>query len=110
MSRRQGEKGHAKGRVTTAALDVDAKVADYNEMKNKKLEDEHEYIQKAIAAKAKGDTEKRDKMRNAYYDLQEMSFEDYVRSQGYHAISEPALGYVVVLDQKALVVRDDSTL
>lgn len=108
MSRRQGERGHTKGRVTTAALDVDAQIADYNDMKNKKLEDEHNFIQKAFEAKAKGDTEEYDRMRNAYYEIQEMAFEDYVRSQGYHAISEPALGYVVVLDQKALVVRDDS--
>ena len=48
------------------------------------------------------------KLKDKYYDIGEMSFEDYAKSQGCHAIVEPALGYVVVIDQKALVVRDDS--
>lgn len=108
MSRRQGEKGESKGRVTTAALDIDAKVGDYNELKQKKLQDESDAIQKAFEAKASGKNDEYNKLRDAYYDIAEMSFEDYVRSQGYDAIQEPALGYIVVMNQKALVVRDDS--
>lgn len=107
-SRRQEEKGQSKGRITTAALDVDAKVADYNEMKSKKLADESDYISRAFEAKEKGDKEEYNKLKDAYYKTAEMSFEEYVKSQGVDAIIEPALGYVVVINQKALVIRDDA--
>lgn len=108
MQRRQGEKGQSKGRITTAALDVDAKIGDYNELKKKKLQDESDALSKAFEAKEQGDMDAYKKLKDKYYDIGEMSFEDYAKSQGCHAIVEPALGYVVVIDQKALVVRDDS--
>lgn len=107
MYRRGEGKSQAKGRVTTAALDVDAKVGTQSELRQKKFEDESAMRSKIFAAQREGDTDTYNKLVSEYLELEQMSFEDYLRKLGYDAIYDPTTGYTVVVRQKALVIRDD---
>lgn len=107
MYRRGKEKSQSAGRVTTAALDVDAKIGTQSELRQKKFEDESESRSKIFAAQRTGDTDTYEKLLNEYLELEKMSFEDYLRKLGYDAIYDPTTGYTVVINQKALVIRDD---
>lgn len=107
MRQRKHEKNERYGAITTAALDVGAKSGNYNDLKIKKSKDESDLIEKAFNAKEQGDTKRYNEYKDKYYSVKNQTFEDYARLNGYHAIVETGTGYIVVLEQKALVIRDD---
>lgn len=110
MQRRQHETGDTSGRVCTAALDVGAKIVDFNELSRNKLAETHESIDKAFEAKERGDTEAYKQHKDRYYDLSDMDITEYATSKGYDAMYEPAMKYTIVINQKALVYRDEKSL
>lgn len=107
LARRKGETGDKFGRVSTAALDVGAKVGDYDELKRKHLENQSSMTKNAFKVmKEKGADSK--EFQDAIAECESNnSFDNYVRNQGYDAFEHPATGYTVVVNQNALVVRDD---
>ena len=110
MNRRKAENNEKYGKVSTVALDKGAKVGDYNEIQKEKLQETSDLIEKAFNIKeshgAKSPEYK--EAREKYYDLADMEFDDYVRSKGYDAFIESGSQYTVVINQNALVVREDS--
>lgn len=108
MTRRQNETGGKYGQVTTAALDVDARVADSNELAKQKLQDYSDATQRAFRLmKEKAPQEDIEEAIKASEAFAGMDISDYARDQGYDAIYESGTGYTVVVNQNALVVCDD---
>ena len=108
MTRRQNETGGKYGQVTTAALDVDARVADSNDLAKEKLQAQSDATQKVFRLmKEKAPQEEIDQAIKDAEAFEGMDISDYARSQGYDAIYESGTGYTVVVNQNALVVCDD---
>lgn len=111
MVRRKSETGDKYGRVTTVALEKGAKVADWEKLNLQKAKAEAEAIEKALDAKEKGASrEEVNKLKDKYYELQEMSLSDYAISKGYDASYHQGEKTTIVYNQNALVVRNDSML
>ena len=107
MQRRQNEQGDEFGKVSTAALDVGAKVGDYGEYEHQKFQDEWDlrgqYFELPKEAK-----EERQKIRDQADKLARMTVPEYAASKGCDAVYEPGFGYTIVTNPNALVVRNDS--
>ena len=107
MQRRQNEQGEEFGKVSTAALDVGAKVGDYGEYEHQKFQDEWDlrgqYFELPKEAK-----EERQKIRDQADKLARMTVPEYAASKGCDAVYEPGFGYTIVTNPNALVVRNDS--
>ena len=108
MHRRKEERGEKYGRVSTAALDVDAKIGDHYELQVAKFNEATECMNKAFEAKDKGDEQTYNAMKDKYYSLQEMGLGEYALNNGYDAMYHSGEKTTIVVNQNALVVRDDS--
>lgn len=107
MQRRQQEKGDKYGRVSVAALDKDSKVVEYSKISQEKWDETFTKTNKAFEAKGKGDMETYEKLKDEYYKIHNMSISEYATSKGYDAMYDPGMQYTVVINQNALVVRND---
>lgn len=109
MVRRQNETGGKFGQVETCALDVDAKVADSIEISRKKLQAESDAVQKAFSLMRsdapKGQVEDAIQYAQSFAGMDVSTF---AKQQGYDAIYDVGTGYTVVVNQKALVVCENS--
>ncbi len=109
MYRRQGETGEKCGKVATAALDVGARTIEHSDLIEKKMSRESSERSKLFSMMKEKETDS-DEFRKAeseYKKLERMSISDYAVSEGYDAITDSGTGYTVVVNQNALVVRDD---
>lgn len=111
MQRRQQEKGESHGRVITAALDVEAKVGDYEEYQLKKFEEESSLNHKAIDMITNGSTvEEARKVADQAMEIRKLSVPEYAAQQGCDAVYDKATGYTIVTNQNALVIRDNESI
>ena len=108
MNRRKQENGDNYGRVTTAALDVGAKIGDFNDYQLQKFEAESELNKKAIQELVSGGgVEAGQKLADQAMAIRQMSVPEYAANKGMDALYDDATGYTVVMNQNALVVKVD---
>ena len=108
-TRRREETGDDSGKVITCALDKDAKVMSMSELESAK-QDRLEQIRAEIKAVRHTAT---DEEIDALYDERDEIFSmkaaDYGRYIGCDAMYDPFTKYTVVVNQNALVIRDDES-
>lgn len=108
MNRRKQENGDKYGRVTTAALDVGAKIGDFNEHQRMKFDAESELNKKAIQELVSGGgVEAGQKLADQAMEIRQMSVPEYAATKGFDALYDNTTGYTVVMNQNALVVKVD---
>lgn len=105
--RRKQETGNSEGTVVTCALDVDAKVMSLQDLETAKA-DRIEKISNEIKAVRKTATgEELDALYDERDVLYAMGGADYGRYIGCDAMYDPFTNYTVVINQNALVIKDD---
>ena len=104
MNRRRQEKGYKYGEVITAALDEGAVVGTYNDYNQKKFDEYNAIMEKVWTLPT---MEEMRAMADEAMKIQKMSVSEYAATKGCDAIYDAGTGYTVVVNQNALVVKDD---
>lgn len=105
VTRRQGEQGHQYGRVATATLRKDAKIANQNTLNllyQQRANEAADLMRRAFARGVSPSEGKRlGKQSNT---IRNMDIGSYAKSKGYDAL-KTAFGETVVLNQKKIIYR-----